>query len=550
LLAAASAQQSPEAAAIQQTDWKENLRRAGASPGEVAKLEESIRQQLPESRAKWEESIRNSPQIQLGKMLARQRVQKQLADAESSPKAIFADVAPVCSIEDLRKVSLPNTIIESVAIDTSDGSCRVTAVVTHPPATDRVRVFIALPTKGWNGRFLGTGGGGFWGGGPENLAGHVRKGFAVGATDTGHEGGSGSFALNANGRLNWQEIRNNAYLGIHDMTVVAMELAKIFYGKAPAHAYFIGCSTGGRQGLSEAQRYPGDYDGIVSGCPAINWAKFVPALLWPQVVMLETGNIVPESKLNAATQAAIEAEQAPGSVPSEYLDDPRKCNFDPQALVGKDVEGSTFTQHDAVVIRRIWEGPRRIDGSFLWYGLQRGTNLAVLAGKVPHMVGVDYCKYYLMQNPLWNWANLTREEYELISDQSAEEFGAVLGTDNPDLANFRDRGGKLIIWHGWEDTTIPPEGSVQYFDRVQQKMGGAKTTESFMRLFMAPGVGHCSGGRGPQPIGLLNTVIQWVEEGKAPDRIAGAMFNETGVQIGIHQLLPYRKPDAISVNRN
>src|SRR2546427_1025817 len=225
--------------------------------------------------------------------------------AETPPKPLFPDAAPVCSCESLAKVSLPNTMIDTAAIDPSDGSCRVTATVTHPPSGDRVKVFIGLPATNWNGRFRGNGGGGFSGGSVGSLRGPVAQGYAAGATDTGHEGGSGSFALDANGRLNWQSIVDNAYLGIHDMTVVGKALTKAFYGKAPRYSYFVGSSTGGRQGLMEAQRYPNDYDGIVSACPAINWQRFLPADLCPQVVMVAATNFIPKSNLDAATAAAV-----------------------------------------------------------------------------------------------------------------------------------------------------------------------------------------------------------------------------------------------------
>src|SRR5437773_4377668 len=186
--------------------------------------------------------------------------------AESPPKPLFPDAAPVCPCESLAKVSLPNTAIDSAAIDPTDGSCRVTATVTHAPAGDRVKIFIGLPATNWNGRFRGNGGGGFSGGSAGSLRGPVAQGYAAGATDTGHEGGSGSFALDANGRLNWQAIQDNAYLGIHEMTAVGKALTQAFYGKAPRYSYFVGGSTGGRQGLMEAQRYPNDEDGTVSAC--------------------------------------------------------------------------------------------------------------------------------------------------------------------------------------------------------------------------------------------------------------------------------------------
>jgi feruloyl esterase len=193
-----------------------------------------------------------------------------LRAAETPPKPLYPGLTPACSCENLTNLSLPNTTIESAVVDASNRMCRVTVIVTHPPAGDRVKVWIGLPLTNWNGRFQGTGGGGFLGGHPNSLRGPVRLGFSAGATDTGHEGGSGKFALDANGRQDWQAIIDNAYLGIHEMAAVGKALTQAFYGKAPRYSYFVGGSTGGRQGLMEAQRFPDDYDGIVSACPAIN----------------------------------------------------------------------------------------------------------------------------------------------------------------------------------------------------------------------------------------------------------------------------------------
>ena len=182
---------------------------------------------------------------------------------QTPPKPLIAGVKPVRSCESLAAVSLPNTTIESAMVDaTNPGICRVVAITTHPPAGDKVRIWIAIPTSNWNGRFLGTGGGGFAGGNPNGVNQPAALGFASGATDTGHDGGNASFALDASGRLNWQAIRNFAHVGIHEMTVTGKALTEAMYGVAPRYSYFNGCSTGGRQGLMEAQRYPQDYDGI------------------------------------------------------------------------------------------------------------------------------------------------------------------------------------------------------------------------------------------------------------------------------------------------
>ena len=211
----------------------------------------------------------------------------------TAPKPAIANAKPVRSCESLAMVALPNTTIESAAVDPANpGICRVTAITTHPPAGDKVRIWVGIPTSNWNGRFLGIGGGGFSGGSAAGVNQPLALGYASGSTDTGHEGGSGSFALDANGRLNWQLIRDNAHVGIHEMTVTGKALTQAMYGVAPRYSYFNGCSTGGRQGLMEAQRYPEDYNGIVSGAPAINWAKFIPQELWGAVLMNAAGEFL------------------------------------------------------------------------------------------------------------------------------------------------------------------------------------------------------------------------------------------------------------------
>jgi hypothetical protein len=466
--------------------------------------------------------------------------------AEVPPKPLFPDAAPVCPCESLAKVALPNTTIDSAAIDPTDGSCRVTATVTHPPSGDRIKVFIGLPVKGWNGRFRGNGGGGFLGGSAGSLRGPVAQGFAAGATDTGHEGGSGSFALDANGRLNWQLIQDNAYLGIHEMTVVGKALTQAYYGKAPRYSYFVGGSTGGRQGLNEAQRFPLDYDGIVSGCPAINWHRFLPGDLWPQVVMVAAKNFVPKAKLDAATAAAVAACDASDGVTDGVIDDPTRCAYDPKMLVGTKVGDSTFTEADADVVRKIWEGPRGQDGAFLWHGLARGTDLFALAGTggspltgKPFGIPLDWFRYFLLQNPQWDWTTLTPAGFELLWKQSVEQYGAVIGSDDPDLAPFRDRGGKIIIYHGLSDQLIPANGTIDYYKRVQQQMGGAEKTAQFARLFLAPGVDHGFRGAGPTPTGQNEAIVRWVEEGKAPDQLMAERRDPNGKVVGTRPLFPY-----------
>jgi feruloyl esterase len=389
---------------------------------------------------------------------------------------------------------------------------------------DKVRIWVAIPMANWNGRFMGTGGGGFSGGSQGNVNQPLALGYAAGATDTGHEGASGSFALDANGRLNWQLIRDNAHLGIHEMTVTGKALTQALYGAAPKYSYFNGCSTGGRQGLMEAQRYPDDYNGIVAGAPAINWQKLHPQQMWGTVVMNAMNNPVAVCKLQAATAAAIGACDGIDGVTDSLIEDPARCAYDPKALVGTSAgECGTFTQTDADVIRKMWEGPKTTDGKFLWYGLPRGADLTALwASRGTPLkaqafgISLEWFRYFLSQNPQLDAATITPDLYERFFEQSVEQYTAVIGTDSADLKGFLARGGKAILWHGNADQLISASGTVDYYKRVQQQMGGAQKTAEFIRLFLAPGIGHCAGGPGAMPSGQLDALVSWVEDGKAP----------------------------------
>jgi hypothetical protein len=447
--------------------------------------------------------------------------------AAGQQDAAVVTVQPTRTCESLRSVSLANTTIDSAFVepgnDTIPRHCRVVAIVTHPPAQDRVKVWVALPLSGWNARFVGTGGGGFSGGNPANGRPFVGRGFVTAATDTGHPGGSASFALDASGRLNWMLIRDNAYLGIHEMTVTGKAIARAFFGSDPQYSYFSGCSTGGRQGLVEAWRYPRDYDGILSAAPAIRFERIPLGIVYGQVLMLESNNWVPSCKFAAANAAAVAACDALDGVEDGVLDDPRRCDFDPAGLVGTAAgDCGTITAMDAEIVRKIWDGARRRDGSVLWFSQPRGAPFAgamtsgtPLAGQF-FPITLNLVRYLLAQDPQWDWRTLTHETYEQFWAQAEEEYAAVYRGDDPDLRAFRDRGGKLLLWHGWADEQIYGENTIEYYGRLQDEMGGPEATAAFARLFMAPGVTHCRGGDGPQPADPFGALVDWVEHGKAP----------------------------------
>jgi feruloyl esterase len=467
------------------------------------------------------------------------------AGSQTPLRSFFPDARPICSCDSLRNISIPNSIVESAVLDSAGTSCWVTLTMNHPPADDRVKIFIALPLENWNGRFLGTGGSGYLGGAPNRLWRWVTQGFVAAGTNTGHDGGSGSFALNNQGELNQQVILDNAYVGIHDMTSVGKTFTEAFYGKLPQYNYFVGYSTGGRQGLTEAQRYPDDYDGIFSACPAINWQRFIPALIWPQMVMLEANNFMSQAKLQAVMAAAITNCDGNDGVVDSVIDNPVSCKYDPNALLGTKIGDERFTESDVEVVRKIWQGARGRNGQFFWYGLTRGTAFNVLAktrgnpvSGEPFGIGLDWLKYFLIEDPKWDWRKLTRKEFDRLWRQSVKQYGEIYGPDDPDLRRFRDRGGKMIITHGLADEIIAPEGTIDYYRRMQKKMGDKKTT-MFTRLFLAPGVDHDFRGAGSAPMGEFQALVRWVEEGQAPDRLIAEKRDSNRKLVRTRPLFPY-----------
>jgi feruloyl esterase len=467
---------------------------------------------------------------------------------QTTPKPLVAGAKPVRSCESLAAVALPDTTIESATVDANNpGVCRVVAITTHPSAGDKVKIWIAIPTSNWNGRFLGNGGGGFVGGSAAGVNQGVAAGFAAGSTDAGHDGGNANFALDANGHLNWQGIRDFAHVGIHEMTVTGKALTQAMYGVAPRYSYFNGCSTGGRQGLMEVQRYPQDYNGVAAAAPAVNWTKLMMQSIWGSMLENTASNPIASCKLAAATTAAITACDSLDGVKDGVIEDPKRCTYDPKALIGTTAgDCGTFTEADADIIRKLWHGPTRPDGSFLWYGQARGADLnAVTASRgtplktQPFPFANDWLRYFITQNPQFDWTTMTPAAYHAYWDQSFEQYDSVIGTRDPDLTAFRDRGGKTIIWHGWADQLIPTEGSIAYYKRVQQQMGGAKKTSDFARFYLAPGVSHCAGGPGPQPTGVLDALLTWVEDGKAPETLSATRRDQAGAVTRSRPLCQY-----------
>jgi len=420
--------------------------------------------------------------------------------------------------------------------------CDVTLTQTDA-AGNAIHIEVWLPSQ-WSGRFQGVGGGGYSCGiSYFEMAPAIEGDYATASTDCGHTVPAGTFdtgswALRSDGTLNWSLIDDFAFAGIHDMSVAGQAVTRIYYSSPLRYSYFAGCSTGGREGLMEAQRFPSDYNGIVSGAPAINWTKFIPAEIWPELVMNESHDFLPTCIEKAFTESAVQACGTTDGV----ITNPDACDWSPYKLVGFVTPCGVITRQDAAVMTKIWQGPETTQGTKLWYGLERGASLSGLAGTTttkgvttgsPFPIAVSWLGTWLQLNPSWNWQTLTYAQFDKLFEQSVSQFSDVIATDNPDLSAFSKDGGKIIIWHGLVDQLIFPQGTVNYYQRVQQAMGGPGATDSFARLFLAPGAQHCASAAGPapaEPAQPLDSLVNWVEHAKAPTSILGATTDPaTGV---------------------
>jgi hypothetical protein len=382
----------------------------------------------------------------------------------------------------------------------------------------------------WNKRIQDLGGGGYAGSvGPVTPATDAR--YVGSSTDTGHPASAGgTFALNPDNTLNLGLIRDFAFNGIHQQAVWTKKLTAMYYGEGPKFTYWNGCSTGGRQGHQQAQKYPNDFDGILAGAPAFNWDRFIPAEQWGEIVMnQEVGAPISVAKLQATTQVSIAACDALDGITDGVIQDPRACHFKASALTCTGNPATCLTSAEASAVNKIWDGPPGPKaGERLWFGLERGTTFLGLDGPSPFSISTQWLQYWVHQNPGFDWHTITEANFAQEFQQSELKFHDVIGTDDPDLSGFRDHGGKMIIYHGLADLLIMPRGSYNYYNRATKHAGGLSQVQKFYRFFPYPGNSHC-GGNPDQPNaplidssssgGLFQALVNWVEHDAAPDSI-------------------------------
>jgi len=423
---------------------------------------------------------------------------------------------------------------------------------TNPNQNINIRVGLPLNSAdggtggvqgAWNGRTQGIGGGGC--AGSTNVNAPVIAGYVGSGTDTGHAGGNCEPGVNADGTYNLQFINDFIRNSLKQQVLFSKSVAETYYGKKPEYNYWNGCSTGGRQGYVLAQELGRELDGVLANAPAIYWTRFQTAQMWGQIVMKDlVGGPIAGAKLTQTTASAVAACDAADGVTDGVIDDPRTCKFSATAnICGAPGAPATncLSPAEAEAIDLIWDGPRNARGNKIWFGLDRGTNLSGLNGTNPFALGVT--QFHWDEHDLnFDWKTVSADTYPLVAQDGSRNIADVTDTFG-DLDVFRRSGGKLLTFVGGNDQLIMPRGVINYYREMASRHGGRNDPDfeglqSFYRLFRAPGVAHCGGGAAPQPQGLFEALVDWVENGKAPEQIL-AQQNLGGGVVRTRPLCPY-----------
>ena len=433
--------------------------------------------------------------------------------------------------------------------------CRVAATL-RPSKDSDIKIEVWLPAEGWNGKFQGVGNGA-WVGAIiyPALMSALQKGYATAGTDTGHSGGpmDGSFALG-----HPEKVVDFGYRAVHEMTVKAKAIIAAFYQKGPQYSYWNGCSSGGKQGLKEAQRFPNDYDGIIAGAPANYWTHLTAATVWVGAAThKDEASFIPPAKYRMMHDAAIRSCDAVDGLKDGLIDDPRRCHFDPKVLECPGADAPTcLTAPQVEAAKKIYgpvTNPRT--GEAIFPGLEPGSELGwglLAGGKEPSEIGMAEFRNIVYHDPNWDWRTFDFDKGVALADKVDQN---TITANDPNLKPFFAHGGKLLMYHGWTDPLIAPENSINYYTSVLDKMGGASKASSSIRLFMVPGMDHCGGGEGPNSFDSMSVIEHWVEQGNPPAQIvashlAGGQVDRTRPLCTYPQVARYKGSGSIDEAAN
>jgi feruloyl esterase len=453
---------------------------------------------------------------------------------------LVASPATAASCESLAALTLPNAVISLATVvpkgrfvappeaqehgiktarfDDLPAFCRVAATL-KPSHDSNIMFELWLPVSGWNEIFKGNwglGGAAFHdedGIGYFGLAAALRRGFAVAVTDTGRKGDS-RYAVD-----HPEQIIDFGERSVHEMTVKAKALITAFYGRGPKFSYMAECGAGAIGALKEAQRHPDDYDGLVAGGGTAHLTRhsFAQMFMW-QIAHKEPGSVIPPDKLKALHQAALLACDSRDGAKDGVIGDPLKCTFDPGVIQCQGADGpSCLTASQVEMARQMYRGPRNPrTGEQIFSPVYPGSELNWPAVTGPKAAGAgnEFFKYFVFKDPAYDYMAqpINFDSHVALGDRPDIQ---VVNAVDPDIRAYTRRGGKLIMYKGWNDAGVPPGQPVDYFNRVVKTIG-AKAAEDAVRLYMVPGMNMCSGGDGADTVDWFATMRTWVEQKRPP----------------------------------
>jgi feruloyl esterase len=444
-----------------------------------------------------------------------------------------------CTIAQVQSLAPSDTTITAATLAAPESGvprhCRIDGYVRVPGNTVNFR--LGLP-EGWNGKFYFQGVGGL-GGTIGAIESGLRRGYASASTDTGHEASDPTWGANRAKELDY------GHRGTHVTAVAAKALTTAFYGTAPAHAYFNGCSNGGRQALMEVQRYPTDFDGVIAGDPATGTPMQAARAVVFQTLLKSPAHYLPKEKVDLIGRATLAACDATDGLADGLITDPRLCAFTPAQLRCGEGDGpDCLTDAQIETATLIYAGLKTPDGKTYappfpaghedgptgWQGwitgqeppVRRADGSLQFGAKSPSGYALSDANFRFLvldeDDPAFSWRTF-RFPQDL---PRLKTMTGILSPLDPNLAPFRDAGGKLLLYHGWADPGISAYGTLDYYDQVSAAVGGPAEVDRFARLFLVPGMHHCSGGPGPNVFDMLPALEAWVEKGEAPARVVAS----------------------------
>jgi feruloyl esterase len=466
-------------------------------------------------------------------------------DVGAAAKAIAEQLEKDCAA--LATLQVADVEIKSAAPRDSaapgPGACRVEGLI------DGTIGFELLLPHQWNGKFLMGGGGGYMGNLtnfaqlPEMTMGRpaLERGYATASTDSGHQG---NFVDAAWALGNPQARENFAHRAVHRTTEVSKQIIATYYPRKLERSYFFGCSRGGGHGLMMAQRYPQDFDGIVAGAPAFDWTGMMVEFLQNQQAVVPDpagarSSVITAENRKLLADSLLKSCDALDGAADGVIGDPRECKFDPATLPRCSETQSTgcVTRRQLAAIRavyadaligeeRIYPGPpfggeNDAGGWDVWMTSPAAGPLQPGTPNLHFAFGLQFARNFVFDDPDWTYVGYDFADWR----ERTAELSKLLDATDPDLRKFRDRGGKLILWHGWSDSALPATRTVEYYEAARKVESGLN---SYARLFMMPGVGHCGGGPGPDRADWIGALERWVEKRAAPDEVTASRIDPSG----------------------